>query len=683
MGLLEDWVPKLYKGWTDFKRRHEEELQAISDVVGGTSLDHLVEFYIEPEFQFFNPAETDEDEPIHGFRTPLRNSLNELLRGEFHNRDGRQFLFILADAGMGKSSLLAMLKLSHLRKAWTDVDFKLLKLGPDTLERLAEVKLPRKTVLLLDSLDEDPRALNRVRERLKELLHAAQNFRQILITCRTQFFPQGDETPIERPGKISLESFNCNLLYLSPFTDEQVETYLLRRFPRSLFEKLRLRLTGQDSASLTKARSAIEAMHSLRMRPMLLAYIEELMKADLGPGNEFSVYNALVQWWLDRERRKDEGRVDPARLKKACQVVAGFLQNAGRREISPRELEKLRTKSPEVAEITDLELKGRALMNRTANGEFRFAHYSIQEFLIVSGIFEGTLRYGDLTFQLTEMMDLFFRGTGVRVKALGTRPGAFLAYADLSNSLLGAENLSEADLRFASLSKASLTNAQFHRANLEGADLEGAHLHRANLRLANLQRAHLAGAQLLKAQLAGADLSFANLSQAQLEQADLTSTEILGADLSRAKLSEADLSGANLEKSNLRGASLYRATLIGTELPRVDMEGTHLYNANLTGAYLCRANLRSSRLTGAKLRDADLRGADLRGADLRNAEDVPDLSLTYGDPTTRVPSGISRPEHWSKTFDEQKKEIYGQLPVRPRIARAQRLEQIRSTLKRN
>ena len=48
---------------------------------------------------------------------------------------------------MGKTSLLTMLKLTHLLSFWPqDLDFVLLKLGDDTLDQISRIKNKRKTV---------------------------------------------------------------------------------------------------------------------------------------------------------------------------------------------------------------------------------------------------------------------------------------------------------------------------------------------------------------------------------------------------------------------------------------------------------------------------------------------------------------------------------------------------------
>ena len=73
----------------------------------------------------------------------------------------------------------------------------------------------RGTILLLDSLDEDPEAYGRVKDRLLEILHASQHFFRVIITCRTQFFPDVDKDRLDRLGWFATGGFTCLVKYLS------------------------------------------------------------------------------------------------------------------------------------------------------------------------------------------------------------------------------------------------------------------------------------------------------------------------------------------------------------------------------------------------------------------------------------------------------------------------------------
>ncbi len=93
------------------------------------------------------------------------------------------------------------------------------------------------------------------------------------------------------------------------------------------------------------------------------------------------------------------------------------------------------------------------------------------------------------------------------------------------------------------------------------------------------------------------------------------------------------------KRKNHRGADLIGARLRGADLRGAGLRGALLLAADLTGADLSAADL-----IGADLRDADLSGADLTGAIfLTQAQ----LNAARGDAATRLPSGLTRPAHWS------------------------------------
>lgn len=71
---------------------------------------------------------------------------------------------------------------------------------PNLVQLLAQIPQPHNSILLLDGLDEDPAAILNFRRRVDQLLSATANFKKVLISSRTHFFPDymvGDEKQAE------------------------------------------------------------------------------------------------------------------------------------------------------------------------------------------------------------------------------------------------------------------------------------------------------------------------------------------------------------------------------------------------------------------------------------------------------------------------------------------------------
>ena len=387
-----EWIKPLWKKLNKIWDQRGEEISEIGNVFGDPRL--LAKYYVEPNCQHHNPADYDEDDgPRSYVKTPIFTTINEFLDKSTPLSDGRNQMFILADAGMGKTSLLLMLKLSQLLDFWPKgYDCLLLKLGSDTLQRITDHKNKPKTVLLLDALDEDTEAHERIAERLEELLEASQNFRHVIITCRTQFFPKTDLDPFGRPGQVTVGTYTCPMLFVSLFNDRQVQEYLLRRFPNPWHHGL----TRRKDPRIIKAETLLGSMRSLKFRPLLLAHIEDLLDAELRTWDSYHIYEALVTAWLKREIRKMKGQNLPRipaeqELWAACRVLAVYMQSLGQRELPEIELRQLIQRMPEVQNLELVDFGGRSLLNRNSKSDYRFAHYSIQEFLVVNALVSDTL----------------------------------------------------------------------------------------------------------------------------------------------------------------------------------------------------------------------------------------------------------------------------------------------------
>ncbi|RLC00552.1 MAG: hypothetical protein DRI57_32155 [Deltaproteobacteria bacterium] len=103
--------------------------------------------------------------------------------------------------------------------------------------------------------------------------------------------------------------------------------------------------------------------------------------------SEYKIYDALVENWLDRDQYKDKN-ISVENLLYACIILATYMQTKGRRSISEQELDQLIGAIDKVKPVRRIQIKGRSLLNRNSEGDYRFSHYSIQEFLVAKLLLE-------------------------------------------------------------------------------------------------------------------------------------------------------------------------------------------------------------------------------------------------------------------------------------------------------
>jgi uncharacterized protein YjbI with pentapeptide repeats len=659
LSVAKDWIPKLIAKLSALRAERNAELEALYSEFGDPT--ELLSVYVEPDCQHFNPSDFEEEEDLDLVRQPVFSRLTQFFTGPPRARNTR--LLVLADAGVGKTSLLIMTRIAHLAGLWTHIPHcVLLKLGPDVIERASAIPNKTQTILLLDALDEDPSAWGRVDTRLIELLSTTSVFNRVVITCRTQFF-EGDKDPFHNRGRVQLGGYIFPLIYLSLFTRDQVAEYLSKRFPT------------RDDAQ-TKAISIVDRMKSLQCRPMLLAHIEDLLDSDVNFWTEFALYEALVTAWLMRECAKlsTRARTPPTvqELWHACRDVAIALHRSGQYTISAPELDQLIRNNSDIGHMYSFDIKGRSLLNRNTKGHFRFAHRSIAEFLIADGIVKQRLHDAARLRPTDQLMQFIVSWMSIRdaasrrllpLKALDLSDMDLrerdLAHTDLADVALSEARLSRTDFTGADLSRAEFRNANAVGLRLERSALSGTDFTGARLNSAILTKAHGSGTVFMKAEmsncladhvsleaaafdgssLVGADFNGAALPNISALDARLTSASFAGAVLTGGRFDKADARLINLTRASAQQAVFDHAVLAGANFSNADLAGARLQYADLTGANLTGAVLEGADLRHALLDDCDFSEAKLSGANLqycrcRNVNwknaDLTNANLEYG-----------------------------------------------------
>lgn len=375
-----EWLKELRKRIA-LKGQQSQELDDIANDFGDPVT--LARTYIEPYCQLVNPADYLEQEALIPIRQPVFKTINDFFHRPLSSRQYHvKHLIVLSDAGIGKTALLVMLKLAHIYGLWPKEHrcklFRVDAIDHDTLESLPE---PENTILLLDALDEDPAAVGRVDERLRELVLTTSRFRQTVVTCRSHYILPDHEAGLLRVGQVTVDGISCATLHLSFFDDSQVDDYLKKQYSSSMTGAI----FGTEQHKCEKARRLLMQMGPLRMRPFLLAHIDDLMGAEASDWDTDSIYDALVGSWLRRERLKltvsgdDSGSLVDG-LRQACVVIASYMEQHQKQYVSANEIDSLITDTPTLRYLKAVDMGGRSLFSRNSRGDYCFVHYSLQEF---------------------------------------------------------------------------------------------------------------------------------------------------------------------------------------------------------------------------------------------------------------------------------------------------------------
>ena len=298
------------------------------------------------------------------------------------NEDDQRFYLILADSGMGKTTFLINLYLRYSKKIVKEFNVDLMSLWhPKTWERLENYPEERakNTFLLLDSLDEDPKALSDITGRLNEIIDRVWHFRKVIICCNTQLFAsqQSEPSEISIPYAASSHGYHNFLrVYIQPFTNEDIIKYIKKRF--SVF----------NLKDRKRAVDLIKKSSSLMERPLLLSFIDDLIATGQKYEYAYEVYDSLIDRWISREANLLASHISRDLFKKQLRILskdfayAVFMkyQRTNGFFLDEQELRSLIDSKKYNIDISVFKTK--SLITRNETGLFKFCHFSIFEFFL-------------------------------------------------------------------------------------------------------------------------------------------------------------------------------------------------------------------------------------------------------------------------------------------------------------
>ena len=347
-------------------------------------------YYVHTKLQNKSPA--DYAEPGQSIdliaREPALPKLLEALCGA--TRKPYKVPFILADSGMGKTTFLINLALQYRRKRIRQWEILVIPLGHlEADNEIAKVDddRRRRTIVLLDALDEDPKGYGNS-SRLTELMRLTWNFHAVAVTCRTQYYRSISDIPLltglrrsgPNPGITEFEH-----IFIAPFSPKDIAKYLQKRFLRTL-----------QVRQWKRAKHVVRMAGRLMARPMLLAHIDVLSEQERKYAYNIEIYATLVDHWLLREADKEseDREAYPAKLKAfSSNLAIHFWKGRQHRrafEATEKELRHLANQNAfDATSLTEHQISTRSLLNRTNDGAFKFAHKSILEYFLALAAFEN------------------------------------------------------------------------------------------------------------------------------------------------------------------------------------------------------------------------------------------------------------------------------------------------------
>ncbi len=342
-----------------------------ADLYDEGTIERSTRYYVEPYCTDIDPAVEVELRKVAIVQDNLFDAVDRFLDTE----GPRKHLLLLADSGMGKTSFMLNYYAANQKKRFKRKRIAIIPLGiPDVDERITAINRKKDTILFLDAFDEDTRAIRNHRDRIFQLMQLCREFKRVLITCRSQFFLSDEEivetTGIIRVGSTGLgekKEFEFMKLYISPLDDDQVKSFLRKRY-RFEWKKRR------------KARALVAKVPLLTVRPMLLAYIPDLIETDKEILFSTDIYQEMVAAWAVRESSfwREENHLVEFSKHLAIDLYTRR-EERGQEKVEPEELEALA--GGWGFKVEGWQLTGRSLLNRDAGRNYKFAHRSIMEYL--------------------------------------------------------------------------------------------------------------------------------------------------------------------------------------------------------------------------------------------------------------------------------------------------------------
>lgn len=351
------------------------------------------------------PPHSNDSINISSKRFPLIEYIIDDILNQEKALDDKRYM-ILGGSGMGKTTFSVALFYKYInckrfKKSPYPIYIQSL-MHPNVLQEINKlgVTIEQNAIIILDALDERSfKNVDDVGDFIEKVEEATRNFLAVIITCRTQFFPDGESEPDElkiRKTGGAIRKLSYDKIYISPFNKKESKKYLRRKFGLNIFKYL-------------KAKKIIDKCEDTLTRPMILSFIGDFMKIDdIQNLTTFEIYSHIIDKWFDREIDVKPKEVSKEELFTFSKQLSLYMYNHSSLIINEKDYKTFIKNNG--FENSPFSFKARSLVNRNKDGGIKFSHKSFWEFFMALIVFEEPGR--SLKSQKsvnTNMSKLFFK----------------------------------------------------------------------------------------------------------------------------------------------------------------------------------------------------------------------------------------------------------------------------------
>ena len=389
-------------------------------------LEHSFGDYLAPERQRCYVPTQCQGTPPHNFdepdeavtSVPKQELVKFFINEVFTENNTNRFLYcIFAGSGMGKTTFTVQLFIEYICKyKESTLPFEIYVRDLGDAKVIEDIRSlsdnigsdAHRSILLLDALDENLHAsenFDDFREKLEEVIAP---FKFVVITCRSQFFPNEHEIPEYSNIRVNKSEKNLlayNKIYICPFSSNDITLYINKKYKG--WSKKKRKIRKQVNTIVGKCKHLVA-------RPVLLSYIDDLIDENREYTTESDIYEALIKKWLEREVNNIP---DTAMRNERYAELVSFSRNLATRMYQNwRETGDFRLEASLMDDFCAkngfdkkrYQFRRRSLINHDAVGAFKFSHKSFWEYFLAQHYFENP--DFDFSFEGMDMAELFYKG---------------------------------------------------------------------------------------------------------------------------------------------------------------------------------------------------------------------------------------------------------------------------------